>query len=255
VLLAAVFIIALSGVATSSAFAEEDPFYRVNGGRLGHGSTAEVGLKTSSATQVLKSTGAGITITCTGIAAVNGLLIGSVAGEPGTSSGRIEYSGCTVIGNGTKCIVTSIAGVKDKKILTKPLRDELVASAEKQEAGTKILDLFKAVEGPFVEIKFEPEAGGVCKFSGTTVEGSVDVEILNSKKLPVSFAVNEKEELDGFIKALPNGTKECKLEIGKLSKCTTSSLKAFGVASTLEGTSEVFLTGANAGQEFGVFFK
>jgi hypothetical protein len=255
-LLPAVSIIALCGIAASSAAATEAPFYKLNSvGRLKAKETREVGLK-AEGSQVLKSTGAGITITCTGIATKAGAtIIGSEAPEPGTSSGVIEYSGCTIVGNGEKCVVTSVKGAKDKKIVTKALKDELVYGAEKPGKGTKIQDLFKAVEGPFVVVKFEAEAGGTCKFTETSVEGSVDVEILNAKKETVAFEEHEVEEKFGYIRALPNATKECKFKGGALDKCVTSSLKAFGVASTLEGTSEAFLTGTHAGQVFGVFSK
>jgi hypothetical protein len=244
-LLPAVFSIALCGVATSSAFATEDPYYKVGGARLKSGATTEVGLKAVS-NQVFKTSSAGITITCTGVAASKGsTLNGSDAGEPGTSAGKIEYSGCTVAGNGANCEVTA------KAIVTNALKDELELATDAPVIGTKILDLFKAASGGVIAtINF---VGSDCKISQTSLEGTFDVEILNSAKQTVGFGVNQKEEDFGFVKALPNGQEECKLKGSKLDKCTKSNLKAFGLATTLEGTIEVFLTGKDAGTKFGVF--
>jgi hypothetical protein len=260
VLLCAMFAIVLSGAATPSAFATEAPYYKVAGSRLGPGGSKEVEFR-AEGNQVLKAPGAGITITCTGLAVkTTATFNGSAMGEPGVSAGSLEYSGCTVAGNGSKCLTTSGTSLKDKKIWTNSLKDELVLNAEAPVKGTKVLDLFKAVAGAFAVIKFEPEAGGECKFKETSVEGSVDVEILNSKKEVVAFEEHEAEEAVGFIKALANGTKECKIKAGVLDKCTTSSLKAFGVASTLEGTAKLTLAliiskGEKVFQDFGVFSK
>jgi hypothetical protein len=247
VLLPAVFIIALCGVATSSAFATEDPFYKVEGVRLNAKETKEVGLK--GGTQILVNKTSGITITCTSVVAVAGAtIIGSAAGEPGTSSGQLEYAGCNVAGNGAGCAVPG------KTIKTNALKDELELSTEAfTEGTTKIYNLIKPVTGAiFATIKFE---GAECKFKEWWLEGTLDVEVQNSKKEAVGPAKNEKEELSGFIVSLPNGTKDCKLKEGKLDKCVTSSLKAFGTAATLEGNAEVFLTGADKGKKFGVFSK
>ena len=170
VLLPAMFVIALCGVATSSAFATEDPFYKLAGGRLKAGETREVKLKGQSATQVLKSTSAGITITCETIEAKAGATInGSEPGEPGTSSGVIVYGKCTVEGNGEKCVITSVAGAKDGKVVTNALKDELEYNKPPPYVkGTKIVDLFIPASGNvFVTLKFEPEVGGKCTFSET----------------------------------------------------------------------------------------
>jgi hypothetical protein len=245
-LLPAVFIIALCGVATSSASAIEAPFYKLEGVRLKAKETREVGGK-AVGNLVLKSTGAGITITCTGSVPVNGLIIGSETNEPGTTSGKAEFTGCTVAGNGAGCAVPG------KTIVTNALTGELVLGAEKPVKGTKIQGLVKPTTGSvFVVIKFE---GAECKFKETTIEGSADGELLDSTKKTVAFEENEKEEVVGFGKPLPNGTKECKFAKGELVKCTTSSLKAFGVATTSEGTGEGFLIGADKGKKAGVFSK
>lgn len=131
---------------------------------------------------------------------------------------------------------------------------QVIGETPRRETGTGSRTETRREPGTvFVKIKFEIEADGKCTFTETSVEGSVDVEILDSAKELIEFGLNEPEEVVGFMKVLPNGTKECKIKAGNLDKCTTSSLKAFGVASTLEGLAEVFLAGVNTGEKFGVF--
>jgi hypothetical protein len=255
-LLPAVFVVVLCGVVTSSALATEAPYYKAGGARLKAGATKEVRLK-GEGNQNFRSTGLAITTTCTTLATQKGATInGSEPGEPGTSAAVIEYSGCTVVGNGERCVVTSVAGAKDKKIVTNALTDELVFGAEVPVKGTKMLGLFKPTTGAvIVEINFEPESGGACKFTKMSFEGFVALEVLNAKKAAVAFEENESEQEVGFIRPLANGTKACKIKAGKLDKCVSSTFKVFGSASILEGTSEVALTGKDAGTSFGVFAK
>jgi hypothetical protein len=248
-LLPALIVFALCGAAASSASAVEDPFYKLEGARLKAKETRELGLKGAGGTLRITVTTVSITVICTSVTVTAGSTIdGSDAGAPGTDSGQLEYTGCTVSGNGAGCAIPG------KVIKTNALKGELVLSTEGVTEGTtKIYDLFKPVTGAlFATLKFE---GAECKFKETAVEGSVDVEVLNSKKEAVGTGKNEKEETNGFAVVLPNGTKDCKLKEGKLDKCVTSSLKAFGVAAALEGTYETFLTGADKGKKFGVFSK
>lgn len=247
VLLPAVFVIALCGVAASAASAIEAPFYKVGGARLNGGETKEVGIK-ASGNYVIKIPFVGIAFTCTGLSIqLGGTLNGSMTGVSGGISVTITKTGCTVTGNGNKCNVTG------GKITSNPLKGELVLGAETPVKGTKLLTLLKPATGTVIsEIKFEAEAGGKCTVSSTTLEGSIDYENLNSKKEAVAQEEHEAEEEFGFLRALPNSTKECKIKEGKLDKCTTSSLKAFGGAATAEGTYEEFLTSK---QKFGVFTK
>lgn len=245
-IVAALAAMALLGVAASAASAVEAPFYKVGGKRLGAAETKEPKL-TAEGNQILST--ATITITCTGIAAGKGTLItGSAAGEPGTSSGTLEYSGCTVTGNGTKC---AVAG---KKVVTNALKDELVYALKQEPLvkGNKIEDLFTPASGAvFATVKFEAEAGGTCTNKETAVEGSVVVEVLNKVKAVVAFEENEKEEAFGFIKAIPGG-EACKVKASKFTECKKASIKAFGIAAKYEGTSKVELSTKEA---FGVFSK
>lgn len=246
--LPAIFVVVLTGVATSSALAVDDPFYKVAGARLGAGESKELVL-TAEGNQLLVLPSAGITITCTGIGVKKGATInGSSAPEAGTSTGVIEYSGCTVTGNGEKCVVTSVAKAKDKKIVSEPMKDELVFASSTIVKGTKDLDLLSVN----IPINFEEEAGGKCKFASLPAGGTIAFEIRNSTKEAVAFGEHENEEEFGFIKALPNGAKACKLKEGKLDKCETVSLKTLLGSVTLEGTTKVKLA---TKQLFGVFNK
>jgi hypothetical protein len=241
---AIIAVLAASAIAASAAMAVEAPFYKTGSGgtRLAKGKQKEVSLK-AEGNQVLENKTSKITITCTAVAAsAKSFLNGSEAGEPGTSEGKIEYSGCTVSGNGSSCAVTG------KAVTTNALKDEL-AYEKKQttlEKGNKIVDYFTPASGSaFATVNFE---GTSCTNKSTTVEGSVNVEILNSKKEAVAVGEHETVEADGFIKVFTG--EACKVAKSAFTECVKPSLKAFGTSSTLEGTAEVSIAGSEV---FGVF--
>jgi hypothetical protein len=247
ILVAALSATAVLGIAASAASAVEAPYYKVAKARLGAAEAKEV-LVEGQGNQVLTNATSKITITCTTLKAKAGATInGSAAGEPGTSAGSLEYSGCTTVGNGEKC------ELEGKKVTTNALKDEL-AYAVKQEPlvkGNKIVDLFTPAAGAvFAKLQFKAEAGGKCTFAETAVEGSVLVETQNSKKETVAVEEHEAEEEFGFIKAIAG--EACKVKASKFSECKKASLKAFGTAATYEGTSKIKLA---TGQAFGVFSK
>ena len=233
-------------VTASAASAIEAPYYKVGGARLEK--TNEVLIKANT-NQVLKA--GTITVTCKELAAKKGALIeGSVKGEPGKSSGTLEYGGCEVAGNGEKCVVTSVKGAKDKKVVTNALKDELVYLGKESKATELDGDLFTPATGAvFVTLKFEPETGGKCTTTETAVEGSFVAEVLNSKKEAVGKGKNEKEEEFGFIKNWA-GQEYCQVKASVLQACKKASLKAFGLGASYEGTSQVELPGKT---KFGVF--
>jgi hypothetical protein len=233
ILVAIAALLAVFAVAASDAMAVNAPFYATGSGgtRLAKGNTREVTLK-AEGNQVLENKTTKITITCTGVAAsAKSLVVGSEVGEPGTSEGKIEYSGCTVSGNGTGC---AVAG---KAVTTNALKDEL--AYEKKEAtltkGNKLVDYFKPASGAaFAPVTFE---GGECIDKSTTVEGSVNVEILNSKKEAVAVGEHEATEEFSFIKVFTG--EACKVAKGAFTECVKPSTKAFGTVSNLEGTAKV----------------
>jgi hypothetical protein len=258
-LVAALSAMAIFAIAASAASAVEAPYYKVSGARLGAGESKEV-LVEGEGSQVLNNATSKITITCTGLKAGAGaLIIGSqkenakkeLASEPGTSSGVLEYTNCTTVGNGEKC------ELEGKAVTTNALKDEL-AYAVKQETllkGNKIVDLFTPASGSvFATLKFKAEPGGKCTFAETAVEGSVLVEIQNSKKETLAVEEHEAEEEFGFIKAITG--EACKVKESKFTECKKTSLKAFGTAATYTGTSKVKLAlVAKVTPKFGVFSK
>lgn len=249
-LLVALSALAVFAITASAASAIEAPYYKVNGKRLGAGESNEVLIKASTS-QILKA--GTITVTCKEIGAKKGaLIIGSAVSEPGTSSGTLEYSSCEVAGNGEKCVVTSVAGAKDKKVVTNALKDELVFLAKEKASNELDGDLFTPASGAvFATLKFEAETGGKCTAATTAVEGNFVAEVLNSKKENVGVGKNEKEEEFGFIKTWA-GQEYCQVKAGALQACKKASLKAFGLGATYEGTSQVELPGK---VKFGVFNK
>jgi hypothetical protein len=256
-LMVALSALAVFAIAASAASAIEAPYYKIGGKHLGEkkAETNEVLIKANTA-QVLKA--GKIVVTCQELTAKKGaLIVGSVVGEPGTSSGVLEYSMCEVTGNGTKCVVTSVAGAKDKKVVTNALKDELVflgieKGKVKETAGLDG-DLFTPATKPsvFATLKFEPELGGECIVKEGAVEGSFVAEVLNSKKEAVGIAKNEKEEEFGFIKTYTSQI-YCQVKAAKLQVCKKASLTAFGGGASYEGTSQVELPGK---VKFGVFNK
>ena len=132
-LVVAVAATALLGVVASAASAVEAPYWKTAGGRLAK--NEEVLLK-QEGNQVLKSTVA--TITCTEVKAKSGALVTtSTVGNPGGATGQLEYSNCTwTAGGGEKCVLSSVKGAKDKKVVTNALTVEL-AYGKKQEPLVK----------------------------------------------------------------------------------------------------------------------
>jgi hypothetical protein len=243
-LVAALSAMAVLAIAVSAASAVEAPYYKVSGARLGAGESKEV-LVEGEGAQVLNNATSKITITCRGLKAKAGaLIIGSqkenakkeLASEPGTSSGTLAYTNCSTAGNGEACELENGA------LTTEPLRDEL-AYAVKQEPlvkGNKIVDLFTPASGSvFAILKFTAQAGHKCIFTTAVVEGSILVEIQNSKKETVAVEEHEAEEEFGFIK--PIAGEACKVKEGKYTECRKATLKVFGTAESYAGTFKVKL--------------
>jgi len=167
-LLVALFVV--GAVVATAAQAEEAPYWSIEGARLGAGETAtftarsEVGL-TETTPFVLKSPG-GEKVTCEKQTLASNVrqLIGSAAGNPGTSEEVIELRECKVEGNGTGCTV-------NEPVKTTALKNELVYDNTK----TFLEVLFKPVSGTLFEtINF---TGANCTFKETKVKGSVDGEL------------------------------------------------------------------------------
>ena len=134
-LLSLLAVLAFSAVAATGAqaFVHEDhgPFYEIAGARLLGGNTAKIVSSTSEpTTEPWVLTAGTVTITCT-TSADTGVLIGSgdgllgVKDETGsTNEETVEFTGCTVTGNGTPCSVVE------------PIKTELLESLVGYENNT-----------------------------------------------------------------------------------------------------------------------
>jgi hypothetical protein len=230
--LAAFAVLALSAVVATAAQAAEGPFFKIGGTRLAEKASQEITAKAKSAF-VLKASGT--TITCTSLSLEKGAALkGTKVGNSETSEETIVFSGCTVSGTGfEKC------EVEGKKITTMPVNDTLDYSS-KAKTG-KLLTLFTPVKGSvFVTVHFKPETGGKCKVTETAVEGSVAAEDFSEGK--VVEAGKGREAVVGEVVFPTKAIKVDFIEKEKAVEEKKVSLKAFGLASTLEGTSEIELS-------------
>lgn len=238
--LALVAVCALGAVASSAAFAAQGPYYKISGTRLESGKTHS--FKVSARTPyVLKGTIFGVVVTtkCTALK-VNtaATLVGSTGKNGGSSKEILEYSGCTVEGNGAEC------KVENNEVKTKEVLNELAYSTSTRTG--KILTAFVPASGnAFVTIKYT----GTCTTNEVTVEGSAVAEDENSKGELIEVGKNEKEEEKGILvnKAV-NGTKYWTESGGVLTEHEAKLSFAFFGSATIEGSSNVELgTGVNWG--------
>jgi hypothetical protein len=157
-------VLAFSTVAATAAQAEEAPYWSIEGTRLAAGKTAEITAKFYGTGAQTLTAGAD-TITCTSLKLAKGsVLLGSEPGEPGKSNEILEYSGCTVTGNGTKC------GVTNKEVKTEQLTNELAYAENKK---SLVVEFTPRAGHRLAEPKFTAEAGGTCTLASTKVTGLV----------------------------------------------------------------------------------
>jgi hypothetical protein len=230
---------ALGAVVASAAQAEEAPFWTVGGTRLGAGQTHFIGAK-EAGTVVLAFDG--VAITCKEADVEKGAaLLGSSAGEPGTSSERVTFSACKVEGNekgGNACTEVT------EPIATKNLRSELVEDKTK----TKLLLLLQPASGSlFAELNF-PKG---CKFEAIPVAGSLLAAVINEKTGEPVELPNPKEQAKswelGFPAIQPVDVWLIKGGVGK--EVETKEFEGDGSPVTLSGTALVSLANAKGETE------
>lgn len=148
---------ALSGVAAAEASPIEFA-WKVGGEMLASGASREVTSNAKSA-QVLKTTG--VEITCREVATPGARIAGGVAG---TSSETVEFQ---------RCAVQEPSGcrVKEEKITSRPLKDEIVEGVGSS-AG-RVLVVFMPAEG---ETFAEPKLSGGLLCISVAVKGSLLAE-------------------------------------------------------------------------------
>jgi hypothetical protein len=226
--LLAVFAFGAVAAASAQAVEEEAPFWVIEGTRLGAGETHYITAKISN--EEGTEAGASFVLTaekksikCTGLKLKEGVLLGSAAGNPGTNDEVIEFTKCTVEGNGEGC------KVKGEAFTTKNLKSELVKKVGTEE----ILVEFSPISGAtLATIEFE---GAACVVKSTAVTGSVAAMVLGD---PANL---EKSELVSFPAM---AIKEVLLVKSKISEVTKVGLTAFGGEATLAGTALVSLANA-----------
>jgi len=230
-------LFAFSAIAATAAQAEgpaNGPYWSIEGTRLAAGKTFEITAKATS-NQVLTA-GTDI-VTCTGFKLKPGaVLLGSNGKEPGKSDETIEYTGCTVTGNGTGC------AVENGTVTTEPLTNEL-AYAENEKSLVVEFDPVKGAT--LATLKFKAETGGTCSVTSTKVTGLVIAGAFTDAATPVLLELpNTVAQAESFLLKSPaaGATTFIWLVKGEVdSKFEYEPLTAFGVGATHTGTALILL--------------
>jgi hypothetical protein len=220
---------AFGAIAASAAQAEEAPFWSVNGSRLKAGETRNITSSVTPGSKFLIKMGTDV-ITCTAFKLKVGVLLGSNAGEPGTSDEVVVFEGCTIAGNGTPCNVAN-----GKTITTENVKSELVENSAKKQLLT---EFFPAAGVIFANLKFE---GTGCEMTETKVEGSVAAEALTEKGAVIELPGPAESAVTGKLKFPATSIKKIWLIKGGTGSEVAVALKSFGVATTLEGEADIKL--------------
>jgi hypothetical protein len=232
--------LALSSLVATAAQATQGPFFKVEGNTLKAGETREA-LVTVKEQFVLEAKATGQVITCKGVTYAGPSFEVLASKVTHLRASALEFSSCTVTGNGTKCAVQS------GKITTNPVVGT-AGYANSNRTG-QILGLIESQTGKaFGEIKFTPEAGGSCTVASTPASGTIIGEAFVAGKT-VKVGENEIETIKGEI----HYTKPSKviwIENGITVKETKGKLEAFGVAVTIAGQVNVELT---THEKWGIF--
>ena len=230
----------LTALTAGAAHATEGPFFKVEGKTLKTGETREA-LVTVKETFVLEAKVTGQVITCQGVTYSNPSFEVLSSKVTHLRASALEFSSCTVTGNGTKCAVQS------GKITTNPVVGT-AGYANSNRTG-QILGLVEPQTGKsFGEIKFIPEAGGSCTISSTPASGTMIGEAFVAGKM-VKVGENEIETIKGELH-YTKSSKTIWIENGITVKETKGRLEAFGVAVTLSGQASIELT---THEKWGIF--
>jgi hypothetical protein len=224
--------LALSAVASASASAAEGPFFKVAGTRLASGSTRSIINTAASKNFVLKA-GTDV-VTCTKVKTSTAAGAAAILGSTGANAGKddeiVEFSGCTVAGNGTPCAVTEPIVANTKTTL---------AYSASAKTGV-ILDLFEPASGTtFTTISF---TGSGCEVTSTKVEGTVAAEAWTGGAA-ISVGSEPAEAKVGELNYPATAIKKAWTEASGTLTEHAVSLKAFGVAASLEGRATFDLNG------------
>ena len=226
-------VLALTAIAASSAQAITAPYWAISGTRLGAGQTHNITGKAVGGFTWSAPT-LGITITCTAFKLKEGVLLGSAAGAPGTDNEVVEFTGCTVAGNGTACTLSGGA------IKTNTLKLELVENVVGGASGKQLLtEFFPASGASFVTITF----AGTCTVKSTTVAGSVAAEDTTDTSPEKTIELGEaaKEATSWNLLFPATAIKEVSLIKNGAAEIVKVGLEFFGFESILTGTALTLL--------------
>jgi hypothetical protein len=245
--LALTTVTALVALAASapSASAIEAPYFKINATRLGAGESSEL-LVASSGNQILNATTYKIFITCTTVKTKTGATLnGSGVGDPGTSTTVLEYSECSVEGNGAGCQLPG------NKFTTSELKGELAYSTKEPKKGTLLVNLFSPVTGSEIALlTFAAGPGHSCTINELLVQGSLLFAVQNSKGENV--AVEEHEGEEEILRLHAIAGEACKVKAAAFTECKKSSIKLSGTTGKLESTTNFKLASK---APFGIFSK
>jgi hypothetical protein len=231
---------------TTNEVREGGPFFKVAKFRLVSGElkTIEGALAKE---YLLKA--AGREIKCGGTTFKGGVpsIIGSEGPTAGTSEETIEFTKCTVKGNGEPCEVEKGA------ITTEALKDTLAFTNKATAKGESLLTLFEPVKGEkekiLAKVKF---VGAGCKVKEAKLEGSVASENLEGGEKSVKREETETEAEKGFFDFPAAPIKALFTESGGVRTEVKPELKLFGEKAELAGRTSVKL---ETKEKWGVFSK
>jgi hypothetical protein len=214
-----------SPLLSAAAQPEEAPYWSIEGTRLAAGKTSEIDAK-AVGNQILSS--GEDAVACAALKLKEGaVLLGSNSTEPGKGDATIEYSECTVTGNGSPCEVTS------GKVTTEPLTSELAYAENKK---SLVVQLSAASNKTLAVIHF---TGSGCKITESPVDGVAVTGVYTDAEPPVLLelptAVTQAEsfllKLDGKSK-----TNIWLIKGGTGVARTTEEVTFNGTEAKLEGT-------------------
>jgi len=153
-------VFALGAVVASAAWAEEAPHWTIEGTALKKNETREIKAEAVNGGLTLGIAALGTNIHCNKAKVATGAVL--AGGEPGTSNSVSEFEECTQTGNGSP----TACEVKEGKIVTNPIRAELVMNTE---LTSYLIEFVPASGEEFVTIKFK----GTCTLKEAIVKGLV----------------------------------------------------------------------------------
>lgn len=227
----------LSGLTAVAAHAEEAPLWSVEYERLEAGETRNASVEAYGKVGAFALQAGTAKVSCPSAKLKEGHISGSSAGNPGTASEVIEFSGgCTTEGNGSSCKVK-------EPVTTSSLSSELVESGSGE--AKSVLMGFKAASGnKLMTLKFE---GSSCTLKETSVTGEVYGEVLGDpggEKLGEKDPLPNGERAHSWLINFPSKVieKVWLVKEGTGSEVKPEALKAFLLSATLTGTETLSLT-------------